>query len=78
MKKIKNAIIVFWNRTVCLIKHVVILVNNIYRKADEKTAESRLNIQNDDTFYTQKADFVITNSKDCDLKAEIEKVLKEI
>ena len=45
---------------------------------DEKTAESRLNIQNDDTFYTQKADFVITNSKDCDLKIEIEKVLKEI
>ena len=45
---------------------------------DEKTAESRLNIQNDDIFYTQKADFVITNSKDCDLKTEIEKVLKEI
>ena len=45
---------------------------------DEKTAESRLNIQNDDKFYTDKADFVIVNSKNCDLKNEIEKVLKEI
>ena len=45
---------------------------------DEKTAESRLNIQNEDEFYTSKADFVIINSKDCDLKNEIEKVLKEI
>lgn len=45
---------------------------------DEKTAESRLNIQNDDAFYTEKADFVIKNSKNCDLKNEIEKVLKEI
>lgn len=37
MKKITNAIIVFWNRTVCLIKHVGILINNIYRKATVKT-----------------------------------------
>ena len=44
---------------------------------DEKTAESRLNIQNDDIFYTQKADFVITNSKDCDLKTEIENLKKQ-
>lgn len=45
---------------------------------DEKTAESRLNIQNEDLFYTEKADFVIINSKDCNLQAEIDKVLKEI
>ena len=57
---------------------LLIKVRLIRDNIDEKTAESRLNIQNDDTFYTQKADFVITNSKDCDLKIEIEKVLKEI
>lgn len=45
---------------------------------DEKTAESRLNIQNEDLFYTEKADFVIINSKDCNLQTEIDKILKEI
>ena len=37
MKKIMNAIIVFWNKTVCLIKHMGILVNTIYRKETVKT-----------------------------------------
>ncbi|MBR2937421.1 MAG: hypothetical protein IKB80_02870 [Oscillospiraceae bacterium] len=53
MKKIKNAIIVFWNRTVCLIKHVGILINNIYRKADVKTDFIDLAPTNDVTECTE-------------------------
>lgn len=42
---------------------------------DEKTAESRLNIQQDDSFYIEKADHVIINKENCDLKLEIDKIL---
>lgn len=45
---------------------------------DEETAKSRLNIQNEDSFYTEKSDFVIHNSENCDLKSEIEKIFKEV
>lgn len=45
---------------------------------DEETAKSRLNIQNEDLFYTEKANFVIHNGENSDLKAEIEKIFKEI
>ena len=45
---------------------------------DEETAKSRLNIQNEDSYYTEKANFVIKNSENCDLKSEIEKIFKEI
>ena len=45
---------------------------------DEETAKSRLNIQNDDLFYTEKANFVLHNSENSDLEAEIEKIFKEI
>ncbi len=44
----------------------------------EEVAKSRLNIQNEDSYYTEKADFVITNSRNCNLKLEIDKVLKKI
>lgn len=47
-------------------------------KIDVETAKSRLNIQNEDVFYTEKANFVIHNSENSDLKAEIEKIFKEI
>ncbi|MBR3613638.1 MAG: dephospho-CoA kinase [Clostridia bacterium] len=47
-------------------------------KIDEETAKSRLNIQNEDSYYTEKANFVIKNSENCDLKSEIEKIFKEI
>lgn len=42
---------------------------------DEKTAESRLNIQQDDSFYIKRADHVIINKENCDLKLEIDKIL---
>lgn len=45
---------------------------------DEETAKSRLNIQNEDDFYIEKSDFVIHNSENSDLKAEIEKIFKKI
>lgn len=45
---------------------------------DEETAKSRLNIQNEDDFYVEKSDFVIHNSENSDLKAEIEKIFKKI
>ena len=41
---------------------------------DEKTAESRLNIQQEDSYYTQRADYVITNKENYDLKGEIDKI----
>lgn len=44
---------------------------------DEKTAESRLNIQQTDEFYTKKADYVIINKENCDLKTEIDKILEK-
>lgn len=43
----------------------------------EEVAKSRLNIQHEDSYYTEKADFVINNSRNCDLKLEIEKILKK-
>ncbi len=45
---------------------------------DEETAKSRLNIQNEDLFYTEKANFVIHNGENSDLKTEIEKIFKQI
>lgn len=45
---------------------------------DEETAKSRLNIQNEDSYYTEKSDFVIHNRENCDLQAEIEKIFKAI
>ena len=45
---------------------------------DEETAKSRLNIQNEDSYYTEKSDFVIQNSENRDLKAEIDKIFEEI
>lgn len=44
---------------------------------DEKTAESRLNIQQEDSYYTEKADYVIVNKENCDLKAEIDKIFRK-
>lgn len=41
---------------------------------DEKTAESRLNIQQDDSYYIERADYVIVNKENYDLKAEIDKI----
>ena len=41
---------------------------------DEKTAESRLNIQQEDSYYTQRADYAITNKENYDLKGEIDKI----
>lgn len=45
---------------------------------DEETAKSRLNIQNEDSYYTEKSDFVIHNSENSDLKTEIEKIFEKI
>lgn len=45
---------------------------------DEEIAKSRLNIQNEDSYYTEKSDFIIHNRENCDLKSEIEKIFEEI
>ena len=45
---------------------------------DRKTAESRLKIQHEDSYYTEKADFIIENNRNCDLKSEVENILKQI
>lgn len=45
---------------------------------DQETAKSRLKIQNEDSFYTEKSDFVIYNNENTDFKIEIEKIFKEI
>ena len=42
---------------------------------DEKTAQSRLNIQKEDSYYIKKADFVIENNENCNLEKEIESIL---
>ena len=45
---------------------------------DEETAKSRLKIQNEDSFYIEKSDFVIYNSENNDLKIEIDKIFDKI
>ena len=45
---------------------------------DEETAKSRLKIQNIDSYYTEKADFVIINTENCDLKEKVDKILENI
>ena len=45
---------------------------------DEETAKSRLKIQNEDSFYIEKSDFVIYNSENNDLKMEIDKIFDKI
>ncbi len=45
---------------------------------DRKTAKSRLNIQNEDKFYIEKSDFVIYNTKNCDLRLKIEEIINKI
>ena len=45
---------------------------------DEETAKSRLKIQNEDSFYIEKSDFIIYNSENNDLKMEIDKIFDKI
>ncbi len=42
---------------------------------DEKTARSRLNIQHEDYYYIEKADFVIENNEECNLKEKVDSIL---
>ncbi len=42
---------------------------------DEQTARSRLRIQHQDSYYTEKADYVIENNENCNLKNEINVLL---
>lgn len=42
---------------------------------DEKTAQSRLNIQHEDSYYIQKADLVIENNENCALREKVEEIL---
>ena len=45
---------------------------------DENTARKRLNIQNENKYYTEKSNFVILNNEDCNLEKEIENIIKQI
>lgn len=42
---------------------------------DEQTARSRLRIQHQDSYYTEKADYIIENNENCNLKNEINVLL---
>lgn len=44
---------------------------------DKKTAESRLNIQQDDSYYIERADYVIINKENYDLKNAINEILRK-
>lgn len=41
---------------------------------DEETARKRLKIQHDNKYYIEKSDYVIHNTENCDLEAEINKI----
>lgn len=45
---------------------------------DKKTAESRLNIQKEDSFYVKNAKFLIYNNGQENLEEEIKKIVKKI
>lgn len=66
------------NIVVALIADYNLKIKRICKRdnIDEKTAQSRLNIQHEDSFYTEKADYVITNNENCDLEKEIKKILE--
>lgn len=66
------------NIVIALIADYDLKIKRICRRdnIDEKTAESRLNIQHENSFYTEKADYVITNNENCDLEKEIKKILE--
>lgn len=67
------------NSVVVLIADKKLKIKRICQRdnIDEKTAESRLNIQQEDSYYTEKADYVIVNKENCDLKAEIDKIFRK-
>ena len=44
-------------------------------KIDVETAKNRLKIQNEDFYYTEKSDFVIDNSENCNLENEVKNIL---
>lgn len=46
-------------------------------KIDEITAKKRLKIQHSNEYYTEKSDYVIHNTENCDLKSEIEKIFEK-
>lgn len=62
---------------IALIADTTLKIKRICKRdgIDEKTAQSRLNIQNEDSYYIQKADFIIENNKDCDLREKINEIL---
>ena len=70
----------YCNYVIALIADKELKIERICQRdnIDEKVAKSRLNIQHEDSYYTEKADFVINNSRNCNLKLEIEKLLKKI
>ncbi len=45
---------------------------------DSDTAKKRLKIQNNDDYYSSRADYVIINGRNHDLEAEINEILEEI
>ncbi len=69
----------YCNYVIALIADKELKIERICQRdnIDEKVAKSRLNIQHEDSYYTEKADFVINNSRNCNLKLEIEKLLKK-
>ena len=45
---------------------------------DEETAKKRLKIQQEDSYYVEKSDYVIRNTNDCNLEEEIERIIDKI
>ena len=67
----------YCNYVIALIANRNLKIKRICKRdgIDEKTAQSRLNIQNEDSYYIKKADLVIENNENCDLREKIDEIL---
>lgn len=65
---------------IALISEFELKVSRICKRdnIDEETAKKRLSIQEEDSYYKEKSDFVIYNNNDCNLELEIKKILKKL
>lgn len=65
---------------IALISEFELKVSRICKRdnIDEETAKKRLSIQEEDSYYKEKSDFVIYNNNDCNLELEIKKIFKKL
>lgn len=70
----------FCDYTISLISDYDTKIERICKRdnLDLETAQKRLSIQQEDGFYIEKSDFIIKNTKDCNLEEEIERIIYKI